>query len=561
MKNNAAREDRKRGKMAKNEKKSFVKGAVILGVAGLICKIIGAFFRIPLYNLLGDGMQYYEAVYPYYSTLLVISSAGLPTAISRMVAERTALGDYAGGKKVFRRSLVLLVCIGSATTALMYFGADFLARTTVGEGAALSFRMMSPALLIVSVMCAYRGYLQGLQKMTGTAMSQLMEQAGKLAIGLYLAYRWMPRGLEYGAMGAVAGVTISELLALIVVALFYAFRKRGIASEIANVAFEGEIGGDHIMRNLLAIAIPVTIGASIMPITGIVDASLIKSTLMAIGFTDAEASMRYVALRSNVTSIINLPAVLTIALAMSLVPAISAARTAKDQKAIHSVSAMGIKLATFIGIPCAVGLFALSAPVIDFLYDIDPERLSIASALLRTSAIGVIFLSLVQTLTGILQGVGKQHIPVINLFIGGLIKVGLMLTIMRNPAIGIQGAAISTTACYIIAGVLDAIYLIRYTKLKLNVMDTFIKPITASLVMGAAAYFSYGVLMSKLGSNAIATLGALLVGVVLYMALTLWMRVFTNDDFALIPGGKILAKLQFGRNAAENGNEPEGKDA
>ena len=533
--------------MAKNEKKSFVKGAVILGVAGLICKVIGAFFRIPLYNMLGDGMQYYEAVYPYYSTLLVISSAGLPTAISRMVAERTALGDYAGGKKVFRRSMLLLVCIGAVTTALMYFGADFLARTTVGEGAALSFRMMSPALLIVSVMCAYRGYLQGLQKMTGTAMSQLAEQVGKLTIGLYLAYRWMPRGLEYGAMGAVAGVTISELLALVVVALFYAFRRRGFASEMADVAFEGEVGGGHILRDLLAIAVPVTIGASIMPIMGMVDVSLIKSTLLEIGFSEAAATMRFVALRSNVTSIINLPAVLTIALAMSLVPAISAARTAKDQKAIHTVSAMGIKLATFIGIPCAIGLFALSAPVIDFLYDIDPERLSIASALLRTSAIGVIFLSLVQTLTGILQGAGKQQIPVINLFIGGVIKIVLMLTIMRNPAIGIQGAAISTTACYIVAGVLDAIYLIRYTKLKLNVMDTFIKPISASLIMGAAAYFCYGFLMEKIGFNAIATLGALAVGVVLYLALAIWMRMFNRDDFALIPGGSILARLQFGK--------------
>ena len=380
--------------MVKNEKKSFVKGAFILGIAGLICKVIGAFFRIPLYNMLGDGMQYYEAVYPYYSTLLVISSAGLPTAISRMVAERTAVGDVLGAKRVFHKSQILLLGIGLVTTAMMYFGADILARTTVGPLAAASFRAMSPALLIVSLMCAYRGYLQGLQQMTGTAMSQLTEQAGKLAIGLYLAARWMPRGLEFGAMGAVAGVTISEFLALLVVGAFYLFRKRSIEQQ-ALVSSE-PVSDSGIVRGLLAIAIPVTIGASIMPITGIVDASLIKSTLLDIGFSEAAASMRYVALRSNVTNIINMPAVLTIALAMSLVPAISAARTAKDQKAIHTVSAMGIKLAMFIGIPCAVGLFALSAPVIDLLYSIDAERLSIASALMRTSAIGVIFLSLVQ---------------------------------------------------------------------------------------------------------------------------------------------------------------------
>ena len=531
--------------MAKNDKKSFVKGAVILGIAGLICKVIGAFFRIPLYNMLGDGMQYYEAVYPYYSTLLVISSAGLPTAISRMVAERAAIGDMVGAKRVFRKSQLLLAIIGVVTTALMYFGADILARMTVGPLAAPSFRVMSPALLIVSVMCSYRGYLQGLQQMTGTAMSQLAEQAGKLAIGLYLAARWMPRGLEYGAMGAVAGVTISELLALIVVGGFYLFRKRDL--ELSETTLSEPSSDKGIYRGLLAIAIPVTIGASIMPITGIVDASLIKNTLMSIGFDEAAASMRYVALRSNVTNIINMPAVLTIALAMSLVPAISAARTAKDQKTIHTVSAMGIKLAMFIGIPCAVGLFALAAPAIDLLYKIDDQRLAIASALMRTSAVGVIFLSLVQTLTGILQGAGKQHIPVINLFIGGVIKVVLMLTLMRNPNIEIQGAAISTTACYIVAGVLDAIYLIRYTKLKLNVLDTFIKPLVAALVMGGAAYFSYNMIYSKIASNTVATAGAILIGVILYLVGVLWMRMFSEEDLTLIPGGSILAKLQFRR--------------
>jgi stage V sporulation protein B len=229
---------------------------------------------------------------------------------------------------------------------------------------------------------------------------------------------------------------------------------------------------------------------------------------------------------------------------MSLVPAISAARMAKDQKTIHTVSAMGIKLAMFIGIPCAVGLFALSAPVIDLLYKIDDQRLQIASALMRTSAVGVIFLSLVQTLTGILQGAGKQQIPVINLLIGGVVKIVLMLTLMRNPHIEIQGAAISTTACYTVAGILDAIYLIRYTKLKLNVMDTFIKPLVAALIMGGAVYFSYALIHSRISSNTIATAGAILIGVVLYLAGVLAMRMFTQEDLSFIPGGSILAKLQ-----------------
>ena len=527
--------------MEKAEKKSFVKGAAILGIAGLICKVIGAFFRIPLYNLLGDGMQYYEAVYPYYSTLLVISSAGLPSAISRMVAERVALGDYSGAKRVFRKAQLLLLGIGALTSALMFFGADYLAKTTVGAGAAMSFRALSPALLIVSLMCAYRGYLQGMQRMTGTALSQVVEQVGKLGVGLYLAYRWMPRGLEYGAMGALVGVTLSELAALIVVAAIYLARKeRFLPRDAVQANTEPQ---RNIIGSLLAIAIPVTIGASIMPITGIVDASMIKRTLMEIGFTEAEASMRYVALRSNVTNIINMPAVLTTALAMSLVPAISAARTSGDAAGVRRASRMGMKLAMFIGLPCALGLFALAAPAIDLLYDIDAERLEIAAALMRTSAIGVVFLSLVQTLTGILQGAGKQQVPVVNLIIGGVTKVVLMLTLMRNPRIEIQGAAIGTVACYAVAGILDAAYLIRYTKLKVNWVDTLLKPLFASLIMGVGAYFSYQLLFARLHSNTVATCGAILIGAVLYAALLVAFKMFDREDAKFLPGRGRLTKL------------------
>lgn len=526
--------------MEKAGKQSFVKGAAILGIAGLICKIIGAFFRIPLYNMLGDGMQYYEAVYPYYSTLLVISSAGLPTAISRMVAERVTLGDNHGAKRVFRKAQLLLLGIGIVTTALMFLGADYLAATTVGAKAAMSFRALAPALLIVSLMCAYRGYLQGMQRMTGTALSQVVEQVGKLAIGLFLAYKWMPRGLEYGAMGALVGVTLSELAALIVVAGIYFLRRNRF---LPPDAVDQNVQQKNIIGGLLAIAIPVTIGASIMPITGIVDATMIKRTLMEIGFSEAAASMRYVALRSNVTNIINMPAVLTMALAMSLVPAISAARTAGDKKGVRRVSSMGIKLAMFIGLPCAVGLFVLAGPAIDLLYDIDAERLQIAAALMRTSAIGVVFLSLVQTLTGALQGAGKQNVPVINLIIGGVVKVILMLVLMRNPNIEIQGAAIGTVACYAVAGILDAIYLIRFVRLRINWLDTIIKPLVASLAMGVAAFFSYQFAAAHIHSNSIATCVAILVGIVIYMAILIGWKMFDREDAKFLPGRGYLARL------------------
>ena len=197
--------------MKSEQIRSFVRGAASLGRAGRVCKGSGALFRIPLYNLLEDGMAYYEAVYPYYSWLLVVSSAGIPTAISRMVAERVAMGDHAGARRVFHRAQALLVGIGLVTTLIMFFGAGWFASLVeVGEGVVLSFRALAPALLFVSVMCAYRGYLQGLQCMSGTAVSQLVEQVVKLVAGLFFAAKLLPMGLEYAAMGALLGISRSE---------------------------------------------------------------------------------------------------------------------------------------------------------------------------------------------------------------------------------------------------------------------------------------------------------------------------------------------------------------
>ena len=318
--------------MGKTEKKSFVKGAAILGIAGLLCKIIGALFRIPLRNLMGvAGMTYYSTVYPYYSWLLVVSSSGLPTAISKLVSERVTLGDYAGAKRVFRKSLLLLTVIGLVTTALMFFGADALAQVTNCPGAEKSFRALAPALFFVSVMCAYRGYLQGLQQMTGTAMSQLTEQAGKLIISLLLVRILLPRGYDVAAMGALLGITASEILALIVIFLFYLLHQKTDPGFRSAKDLVEERGNDHTIRDILVIAIPVTIGASIMPLTGIVDTLLIKNIMLSTGFSREYADMCFAVFRTDVSTIINMPAVLTVALAMSLVPAISAACTRNDR--------------------------------------------------------------------------------------------------------------------------------------------------------------------------------------------------------------------------------------
>lgn len=525
--------------MSKNEKSSFVLGAAILGAAGILCKVIGVLIRIWAYNILHvEGMVYYEAVFPFYSWLLIVSSSGVPTAISRMVSERTARGDWAGARLVLHRSLALLSAIGLVTTAVLFFGAEWFSVHFIGKDATyvLPFRALAPALFFVSVMCAYRGYLQGMQHMTGTGLSQIAEQVVKCAVGLVLARLWIPKGPQYGAAGLLLGVTVSEAMALGVV---MAFRFKNRKLYMPRGARKKPKRSRHILSTLMRIAIPITLGASIIPLTGILDVKMIFS-LMGKYMDEAAVNQAYVALSSNVRSLINLPASLTTALAMSLVPAISAARSSHDEAGVRRAAGLGLKLSIVIGLPCAAGLFVLGGPVIRMLFrSITSESLAIAARIMRVASLTVVFISLVQTVTGALQGIGRHRVPVYTLLLGGVAKVVSNYFLLSIPSLNILGASISNVICYAVAGILDTVVLLRCTGMKPEPVNTFFKPLYASVLMGASVYLLYN-LFSYIHPGSIATLLAVLLGMLLYGALVLILRMFTAEELTYIPGGRRL---------------------
>lgn len=526
------------------KKVSFVQGAAILGIAGLIVKVIGAAFRIPLANTIGlIGTSYYDTAYPYYSWLLVISSSGLPTAISKMVSERVTLGDYRGAHRVFTTAMQILCCIGLLTSILMFFGSDYIARLHMLPEAAYCFKALAPALFFVALMCAYRGYMQGMQQMVPTAISQVVEQVGKLAVGLTLAFMLLDAGPEYAAMGALIGVTVSELLALIYVMLSYRRRWPKIRARLErSVRREAE----PVAGRLIAIALPITIGASISPLASVVDSALIIRILLKLGYAKETAQTAFSLMRTNVATLTNMPGVLTMALAMSLVPAISAFSAKRDHAGVQDTARLGLKLALIIGLPCAVGLFVLASPILSMLYpNLTEGELTLAVDLMHTSSIGVIFLSLVQSMTGVIQGMGKPNVPVFNLFIGFVLKVASLLALMNIPQINIQGAAVSTVVCYAFAGIADTIYVIRRAKLRLGLVDVLLKPVLSSGVMGFVVFMIYS-FMQEMEHQVLPTLAAVAVGVFAYGVMAIYFRFFTREELAYIPGGQRIRKLMYG---------------
>ncbi len=528
-------------------KKSFFKGAVILGIAGIIVKVFGAFFRIPLANIIGDtGMGYYQTAYPVYVLLLTLSTAGIPTAIARLVSERTTEGNHKEAYRIFTVSFRLLLAMGIVTSLLLFLGAPYIVQYMKGEPEAIySMRSIAPALLFVPIMAAFRGYFQGQQDMTPTASSQVIEQAFRVVFGLSMAVILLPAGLKFAAAGASAGAAAGGFFGLIGIFAIY-MRRRSVIRENCRNSPDGESeAAKSILWKIVVIAVPVTIGAAIMPIMTNIDLAIVVRRLVQSGYSSAEANSLYGQLSGFATPLINLPQVLTQAIAMSLVPAVASAFSAKDQEFLRYNTAFGIRTAMIIGMPCSVGLMVLSKPIMLLLYPAQQASAVNAAESLFILAFGAIFLSLVQTLTGILQGVKRQLIPVINLAIGAGIKVIITYVLTGIPFVNVKGAAAGTAAAYITAALLNYRAVRKYTGSRPNFSLTFGRPMLSAAIMGAIVWAIYSGL-SLLTGNTVATMVSVFCGVVVYGFCILRFKGITPDEIKMLPkGAKIVAMLRL----------------
>ena len=526
-------------------KKSFVKGAAVLAVAGIIAKLFGALFRIPLINIIGtEGIGLYQLAYPIYSFLLIVSTAGIPTAISKLVAEKIALKNHREAHRVFVISVKLMLAIGITIFIIFSVGSRMVARILGSERAFYSILVISPCLVFVSLLSAFRGYFQGMQNMVPTALTQILEQVGKLALGLFFASLFISKGPEYGAAAAVAGVTLSEAGALVTIILIYRKKRRQIMAQIKSSPRASYRESDRpLLVRLLKIAVPVTTGSAIMPLVCVADAVIVVNRLKQIGIEQAKAESLYGILTGNANPLINFPAVLTIALAMSLVPAITESFSARDLGGMRKKTSTGIRLTLLIGIPAAAGMAVLAEPICALLYKrISAEDIKTAAELLTILSIGVVFLSLVQTLTAILQGLNKITVPVKNLAIGAMTKIILTYALVGNSSLNVKGAAIATVVCYGIAASLDFIAVIRYSGISIPLMDFFIKPLIGAGLMSLTVYLGYHYLLPILGTS-ISTLLSVLVGIVVYSLLLLLTGAVKKGDFELLPAGKRISSL------------------
>ncbi len=521
-------------------KNSFIEGAFILVVANALTKIIGAIFKIPLSNLMGsEGMGLFDVAYGIYTALFVIATAGLPVAISKMVSESRALGRREEASRIVSVALSAFAVFGLAATAVLWFGADLLAAKVGNSGAAPAVRAIAPSLFFVSVMSIIRGYYQGLSDMRPTAISQVLEAVGKLSVGYVAAWLMLKRGLgiEMAAAGAIFGVTCGSALSFLYLVLkkWKETRVSPLSSYNGQVASRGTL-----LKRLIATAIPVTVGASVISLTNLLDMAMVMNRLQDIGFSEKAATELYGSL-GLARNIFNLPQTLIVAVSISIIPAISAAYAKGRYDSARRTTETALRVASLIALPAAAGLFALSGPILKVIYYKRPEDCVTATPLLTVLSIAVIFVAMVSLTNSILQAMGRVRVPVYTMLIGGAVKLTVNYFLIGNPKINILGAPIGTTLCYAVITVLNLI-VIGQCGLRLNYFSIYLKAGLASLVMGGFAWIAYppaaGLLGEKLGVLAVIAAAALV-----YLVLVIVLRVLPKEDIMLLPKGDKIAKI------------------
>lgn len=519
---------------------SFLKGTLILTVAGMVVKVIGFLNWIILSRVLGgEGIGLYQMAFPIYLLALSLSSAGIPVAISIITAEKVALRDYGGANRVFKLSLIILTLSGLVLSSLVYFGAGWLIEHQVIRDARAypAILALAPAVFLVTLLSSFRGYLQGWQQMTPTAVSQIVEQLFRVGAMLLFAAWLLPWGLEYAAGGASMGAGVGAAAGLSVLIYYYFKLKRTLAFEYTSDPVDKAESNTSLIQRMVKLALPVSLSSLMLPLVANLDLLVVPVRLEAAGYAVEEATELFGYLTGMAVPLLNLTTIITAALATSLVPAMAEAKSIGNKQQIRQRTAAALRLATLVTIPAAVGLAVLSTPLAAAVY-----HAPAAGPVVQVVAFGVYLLGIHQVTTGILQGMGYTALPVINMGIAALIKVVLNWNLTALPAFGILGAGWSTTADIGVAAILNLVYVYRYTGFRLDFIAIF-RIGMASLIMGVVLYEANIVVYHAVGAMT-AIFIDMLIAAGVYGIILLLLGELTEHDLQRVPlVGKFLAQF------------------
>lgn len=524
-----------------SKKQSFLHGTVLLAMATAIVKIIGALYKIPLNAIIGkQGFSYFNTAYEIYAVLLMISTAGLPVAMSRMISQANALNHHNQVRRIYSTSRTIFLILGIAGSLLMTVFCRQLAEFQNQPDAWAAIGMLGPCVLLICVMSTFRGYFQGQSNMLPTSISQVIEAVVKLIVGISAAIILLKvtKSVPLAAGGAILGVTASCLVSAIY--LYGCFRKsfrQMIPTDEAPESFGSTA------KQLLAIAVPITIGAAGLQILTMLETKIYMGQMLHLGFSQSVADdMKGV---YNMTqTIFNMPCSFITPITISIIPAITAHLTLADDKGARSTQESAVRVTGLISMPCAFGLIALAQPVTALLGGYSGADLALATKLMTILGICILFNAVVLLTNAMLQAHGYAVTSVLNMTVGGLLNLVVCFILTGNPIINIMGAPIGTVSCYLCICILNLISLKRHIASSPAVIQNLLRPLAASIVMGLFAYGSWrGLVALGMTSKLILCAVPVLVGVVVYGVMAIALKAITREDCLLLPKGEKIAKF------------------
>lgn len=533
--------------MQKSRKQGMFEGAFILMIGGILVKIIGAMFKLPLQNLIGEnGTAYFTVAYDIYTWMYIITTAGLPVAISRMVSAYNAKGRPADSERTLSVAFRTFMTFGVVCSAAMIFFAGPLAEAMGSPLSRFAIMAIAPSIMFEVAMSCYRGFYQGEKNMTPTAISQIIVALAKLIFGIALTLvilNLLPESNELrvplAAAGAIAGVTVGTVLGAIYLGVRFSKGKRVRKRHAARGP--QPLPRKRIFRKLLWIAIPVTIGASVLSITNLVDTALLMRRLGVAGLDQREVEFAY-GCYSWARTLFNLPTALIVPLGVAVVPTISEQFALRRYDLAKNYIDSTLRVASLMSIPAGMGLAVLSKPILTLLYPSRPDGVEMAAPLLTMLGPAVVLVCLVSITNALLQAMGRERVPIITMLIGGTLKVLCNYFLVANPEWKINAAPLGTNLCYGVITILNLIVISRALGKGVNILGAIAKPLVSAAACCAAAYGVYALLSNFFG-NTLSLLGALVVAVIVYLVLVLAMKTLRRMDVQMFPKAAKIEKI------------------
>ena len=529
--------------MSDNTKKqNFLQGTALLAMSTAIVKVIGAVYKIPLNAIIGEqGFGYFNTAYEIYAVLLMISTAGLPVAMSRMISAASAQGRYGQVRRIYTTARAIFLGLGITGSLLMTVFCRQLAAFQNQPDAWAAIGCLGPCVLLICVMSTFRGYFQGQSNMIPTSVSQVIEAIVKLIVGMVaaLALLKLTSQVSLAAGGAILGVTASCLVSAFY--LYNCFRK---AYKVLPADDEPVDSFGTTAKALLAIAIPITIGSAGLQMLTMLETKIYMGRLLALGYSQLEAdTMR--GIYGMTQTIFNMPCSFIPAITISIIPAITARLTVKDNQGAKATEESAARVTGLICMPCAIGLAVVAEPVTALLGGYEGANLALAAKLMTVLGLCIMFNAVVLLTTAMMQAHGHVNVPVINMFVGGFAKLAIVYMLTGNPDINILGTPIGTAACYLIITVLNLISMKRCVPEPPAILRNLARPFLAAAIMGVFAWGAWFVLKTIVGitSNLILCALPVMVGVVVYCVAVVALRCITREDCLLMPKGAKIAKL------------------